>query len=306
VALEGDVVHQFTGAPMANLTVDFDGGSAVTDAAGHFVIAGTSSTSLRALDFSGSSIHNRETFARSSHTFWEVIPSSFNMTAFNDVAREYEPRTIRWMSNPSVYIDTRAHNFPGGGPVPSAWITEIENSVAGFITDWSDGEVSAGSITTGTSPPAEGATGWLIIQFDEDPARYPSPSTVGLARTFWTGNRAITSGAIWLRFEGIGSSTVRVAVFGHELGHTFGMGHMNGSTASLMTPSISEPGLTTFDEQAGDFSYGRSPGNTSPDTDDPSFFVGALMPAGDPVAFYEWVCGDPAFSEPEEKRIPVP
>ena len=228
------------------------------------------------------------------------------MSAFNDMAREFEPRTIRWMSNPSVYIDTRAHNFPGGGPVPPAWITEIENSVAGFITDWSDGEVSAASITTGTSPPAEGSTGWLIIQFDEDPARYPSPSTVGLARTFWTGNRAITSGAIWLRLEGISSSSVRVAVFGHELGHTFGMGHMDGSPASLMTPSISEPGLTTFDEQAGDFSYGRSPGNTNPDTDDASFFVGALVPAGDPVAFYEWVCGDPAFSEPEEKQIPIP
>ena len=40
----------------------------------------------------------------------------------------------------------------------------------------------------------------------------------------------------------------------------------------------------------GDIVYSRSPGNSSPDADNPSTFMGALVPAGVPVGNYEWVC----------------
>lgn len=304
VALEGNVLDQFSGAGVAGLTVSFGGETATTDSSGHFVIAGTPTSTLQGLDISGSSIYTRETFARSSDTSWEVIPSSFNMTSFNDIAREYEPRTIRWVQDVSVYIDTTAHNFPGGGPVPSEWITEIENSVAGIVDDWSDGVIRASSVTTGTSPPSEGSNGWLVIQFDEDSGRYPSPSTVGLARTFWSGDRQITSGAIWLRFEGISSSSTRGSVFTHEVGHIFGMGHMTTNTQSIMSPSISTSSLSSFDRQAGEIVYSRSPGNEDPDRDNQNYFLGNLLVlSAAPVAALEWVCGDPAHATPDPHPI---
>lgn len=308
VALAGRVLDQFSGGGVAGLTVQYEGGSAVTDSDGRFSVAGTSSTSLEPLDISGSGIHRRQTFARGSHTSWEVLPSSFNMTAFNDLAREYEPRTIRWTANPRIYIDTEFACT--SDPVPQAWVDEVANAVQGFIDDWSDGVIGAGQVTVGTAPPSDycdqsAPSGWIVIQFDEDPSHYPSEYTVGLARTYYSGAR-ISSAAIWLRFGKLGSaaSTWR-AVFGHELGHTFGMGHMSGATASIMTPSISTSNLTSFDRQAGEVVYRRSPGNSSPDSDGASTFMGGLVPAGRPTGSTHWVCGDPAYGTPETTP-PIP
>ena len=63
------------------------------------------------------------------------------------------------------------------------------------------------------------------------------------------------------------------------------------STSSLMKPVITVSDLTTFDRRTGDIVYSRSPGNSSPDTDNQSTFLGGLVPAGPPVGSYEWVCG---------------
>ncbi|HUP01560.1 MAG TPA: hypothetical protein VM737_08585 [Gemmatimonadota bacterium] len=301
VALEGRVVHQFTGSGVAGLQVEFAGATAVTDATGQFTVFGEASNELRQLDLSGGGVHPRRTYARSSHTSWEVIPSSFDMSAFSDVAREYEPRTIRWMQDPQVYIDATAYNFPGGETTaPQVWIDEIESAVGARIAEWSEGAIAPASVTVGFAPPPEGTPGTLVIQFEEDPDHYTSPQTVGMARTYWSSTRAISSAWIWLRFADIPDAGTRRAIFTHELGHGFGMGHMDGSTASIMTPFISTSGLTTFDLRTGGIVYSRSPGNSAPDTDNAATFIGFLAPAAAPAGSYEWVCGD----RPERTSIP--
>ena len=289
-ALAGRIVDQFSGSGVTGLTVSFAGETTTTDGNGDFAIPGDPSSSLRDLTIQGGSIHTRSTFARGSDDRWEVIPSSFAIQPFNDVAREYEPRTIRWVQNPKIYIDTTAHNFPGGGPVPQAWIDEAADVARDIVQDWSSGTVSA-TVTVTSSPPSEGTPGALVIEFDEDPDRYTGPQAVGLARTFWSSSRAISSAHIWLRFSGIPNAGVRYAVVAHEMGHGMGMGHMGGSTSSIMTPVISTGDLTTFDRRTGDIVYSRSPGNSSPDTDNQTTFLGGLVPAGPPVGSYEWVCG---------------
>ncbi len=299
IALEGRIQDQFTGAGVAGLQVAFAGSTAVTDGDGGFTVHAAPSSTLRTLEVSGGAIHSRRTFARSGDGVWDVIPAGFDLIAFNDIAREYEPRTIRWVQNPDLYIDTTPHNFTGGGSVPPEWIEEIEDAIAPVMAEWSDGTIQPGSVTVGSSPPAEGTPGTIVIQFDEDPERYPGAEAVGLARTFWSSGRAITSSRIWLRFSTLAGEGERRALFAHELGHTMGMGHMNRPIPSLMAPVVTVPGPTVFDHQAGEFMYRRSPGNSSPDTDDAATFVGILAPAGRVAGSYHWVCGDPALGSPE-------
>ena len=292
VALAGRVVDQFGGQGVAGVTVRFAGQTVTTDGSGAFSVPGDPSGSLRQLELSGPSVYSRATFARGQDTQWRIVPERFDMGAFDDMAREYEPRTIRWMQSPSIYIDTRAEGFAGGLEL-ERWIAEVRGDAPAFVSDWTGGMVNSGSVTVGNSPPPEGTPGTIVIHFSENDQRYSGPNTVGVARTFWSGDRSIASGTIWLRFErysGPANASIRRAVLGHELGHAMGMGHMNGSTSSIMTPSVSVASLTGFDGDAGLLLYTRSPGNTSPDVDSQSTYRGSLAPSR-AAGFYDWVCG---------------
>lgn len=292
-ALSGRIVDQFSGSGVAGLTVHFDHQDVVTGGDGTFHVQGAPSGSPRPLKLSSGSTYTRQTFARTGDGTWRVIPKTFDMAAFDDVAREYEPRTIRWVNDPHVYFDvTPSAGFPQGSELDT-WIQEVQGVIQSFISGWTNGTIRAASFTVGTSPPQTGSPGSIVIGFSEDPSIYNDPRTVGLARTFWTVDRSIYSARIWLRFgliQGPGRNSTRVAVVGHELGHALGVGHMDGRTASLMTPSISVSGLTTFDRRAGDVLYSRSPGNTNPDSDDQSLWRGLVAAA---AGVHEWVCDPP-------------
>jgi len=294
-ALSGMIVDQFTGRGIRDLTVRYGGATATTDEGGRFSVPGAPSSSLRSLTIAGSDIHARSTFARSSDSRWLAIPSWFDMSAFNDVARDYEPRTIRWLQRPNVYIDTR-HVGPDAGPQLATWIAEARATVEGFIDDWSNGAIGAASVTVGSSPPPNETVGWIIIRFDDDASHYTGATTVGNARTGWGSRREILYSTISLRFSivpGTDLAWARTAILGHELGHALGMGHMEGFTPSIMTPRISLAALSTFDSGTGSIVYSRSPGNVNPDSDSEAFFVGGLAPAGVPSGENRWVCDGP-------------
>jgi hypothetical protein len=242
---------------------------------------------------SGSGVYRRGTFARTGDNQWGVVPSSFNMNGFNDVAREVSAGTIRWTTAPQIYIDARPEGFSGGAEF-NLWLAEIQKHAAPFFSKWTGHQLSAGSIRVGTSPPADFTPGTIVVHFSEKSTRYGGSSTVvGRAYTQrWSDNR-MASATIWLRFGisgGESGALFRQAVFAHELGHAMGISHMNGSIASIMTTTVSVADLTGFDSQVGSFLYSRSPGNTSPDNDSAGSYSGSLALARAPVT-EEWICG---------------
>ncbi|HYO45504.1 MAG TPA: hypothetical protein VEY33_02300 [Gemmatimonadota bacterium] len=296
VLLSGRLIDQVGGQGVAGLTVQFDGSTATTDGTGSFTIPGSPTSTLSQLTLSGSGIYRRVTFANSGDALWRVVPASFEMTAFDDVAREeFGTSTVRWVAPPTVYVDTSPEGFDGGTDLQT-WISEVQVQAAEFVSKWTGTTISPAAVIVTSNPPRDFSVGTIVIHFSEDASRYGnSSSTIGYARISWSSNRAISGAAVWLRYlrySGSAYASKRRGILGHELGHAMGLGHMNGTTFSLMAPSLgSKTDLSIFDTQAALLLYTRAPGNTSPDTDSSGGFTGSLSPARAPGTS-EWVCQD--------------
>jgi hypothetical protein len=293
VLLSGRLVEQVGGQGMAGMRVQFSGSSATTDGTGSFSIPGSPTTTLSQLTFSGSGIYPRVTYAKSSDAVWRVVPASFNMNAFDDLAREeFGTSTIRWMAAPTVYVDAKPEGFEGGTELQT-WISEARVQAAEFVSKWSGTTISPRDVIVTSSPPNDFSDGTIVIHFSESDSRYSSSGSIGYARTSYSSDRSISSAALWLRYvrySGSAYAGKRKGILAHELGHAMGYGHMNGTTYSLMATSLgSKTDLSAFDIQAADLVYGRLPGNASPDTDRAPNSRGMLVPAGASLE-REWIC----------------
>lgn len=304
VLLAGRLIDQVVGQGMAGLAVQFSGSSATTDGTGSFRIPGSPTSTLSQLTLSGSGIYRRVTYAKSGDAVWQVVPTSFNMTAFDDLAREeFGTSTIRWMAAPTVYVDARPEGFTGGTELET-WISEVRVQAAEFVSKWTGTTISPTAVIVTSSPPRDFSAGTIVIHFSENDSRYGSSSSIGSARTSYSSDRAISGAALWLRYlrySGDGYASKRRGILGHELGHAMGLGHMNGTTFSLMAPSLgSKTDLSAFDVQAASLLYGRLPGNASPDIDSSPGSRGLLAPAGATVE-RAWVC-DAGDAAPQGER----
>ncbi len=293
VLLAGQLVNQFTGSALQGVTVQYAGKSATTNSSGMFTISGSPTSSLQQLTLSGSGIYKRVTFARTGDAMWRVVPAGFNMTAFNDVARqELGTGTVRWVAPPTVYVDSRPEGF--SSPEMSTWTSQIKVQAAEFVSKWSGTVIQPAAVIVTSSPPSDFTAGTIVIHISENSSDYGgSSSAIGYARVTYLSDRSIRGAAVWLRYPrypGTSGASKRKGILGHELGHAMGLGHMNGGTASFMQPSVgSNTDLNDFDRQVASFHYTRSPNNTSPDTDSSGSFLGVLVPSAAPIVS-EWVC----------------
>ena len=280
VDFRGVVVDQQTGAPLPGIHVSGVGVSASTDGVGRFHLAAPQGGELT---FSGAGYYERVTTLEGVSGSFTLVPRSFDMAAFNDVARDHSPGTLRWLSSPSVYVDVRAHSFGAGKSVPAEWVEQVASLAPHFIARWTGGALSAGPVTVGSAPPPPGTPGTLVVSFDEDPSRYPSAASAGSAIASWDQGGAIRSATVRLRFSGLtgaAASFSRQAVLGHEIGHALGLAHMDGVTSSMMAPVVRTPELTAFDRAAGALLYDRLPGTRTDDREAANGARSALFLAG--------------------------
>ena len=292
VVLAGKVVDQFGGQPVPGLKVTYAGVTATTDAAGAFSIPGSPTTSLSELAVTGAGYYRRQTYAKTGDSVWRVVPTTFNMTAFDDVARdEHASYTLRWLAPPTIYVDTDPQGFEPG-PELDKWISQVQVQAAAFVSDWSGQTIRPADVVVTSRPPQDNTSGTIVIHFSENASDYGNGDYIGMTRMSWSTNGAMSSAAIWLRYKrysGDSYAGKRQGILGHELGHAMGYGHMTSGVTSFMEPSLgSKTGLSAFDRQAALLVYTRAPRNSSHDIDSATGYR-ALVPSGMPRVT-EWVC----------------
>ena len=294
VALAGRLVDQFGGQPLAGLQVRYAGVTATTDALGAFKIPGSPTTSWTALEVSGAGYYRRQTYAKTGDSQWSVVPNTFDMASFDDLARDEHARhTIRWVVPPTVYVDTRPEGFEAG-PELDLWISQVQVQAAAFVSEWTGGRLRPADVIVTSRPPQDLSPGTIVIHFSENASDYGNQDYIGMARLSYSSDGSMSAAGVWLRYKrysGDRYAPKRQGILGHELGHAMGYGHMTLSTPSFMQPSLgSKTGLSAFDHQAALLLYSRAPRNTSHDVDS-STGLRWISPSGAPK-FSEWVCGD--------------
>jgi hypothetical protein len=292
------VENIFTGSGAASVGVTVGSSSTTTDASGDFD-TGLPPSGVQAIALSGSGWVTRNTFASTNADLSNpltLIPSSFDMPAYDDVAREAAGgETIRWMSAFTVYVDSRPE-IGTGMAIPAHWLSATQSAAGSFPDQWTDGVFNP-SVTVGTSPPADGTLNTIVIRFDNTINPSGCGGKVGQATFSWTSSGQLRWGVIQLalsRLCGADTNAIVQAVVGHELGHTMGLGHMTlAGRSSLMEPSVNLTSLSALDRDVATIHYHRAPNHASPDREESSWsgLNQLLVPVPGAARERTYVCG---------------
>src|SRR5262245_31367207 len=228
---------------------------------------------------SGASIVERETTvdAPDGNAKLSLIPATFDIAAFNQLARGTNERLQRWTTRPALVVVVPVMHYSDsvddGFVATSDKMTDVEASslasdLADALTLLSGGAYTRFESTT-LERPAAGDTvsvkrpGKVVV------GRYYSmptmDGTIGLATWFEQSDGTVNGGVVFLDEPFDHNDNRRRLLRFHELGHALGYRHVTSRT-SIMNPVIG-PEPTDFDRDAGMIAYQRPPGNRSPDRD---------------------------------------
>lgn len=274
----GQTVDAITGAAAANITVLASGGTATTsDAQGWFQLDAASG-SIRARMQSSGTIE-REAIIRpqdGERARLSLIPTTFDLSAFDEMFRSSNARLQRWAARPSLVIVAAAMDYQGEADAYTATSDRLfEEEVAQMTADLSEGLslLTGGTYSSFASVeierPAAGARVQVLRQGKIVVGRYNGIAAdggrVGYGRWFSMSDGSIAGGAIFLDPKFDRNDSRRRLLRIHELGHALGYNHVT-KRSSIMNPIIgTEP--TDFDRAAASIAFQRPIGNQSPDAD---------------------------------------
>lgn len=256
--------------------------------------AGFPASGLNRATLTASGFVTRETgiSAPANDLTLSLIPSTFDIAAFDQMFRHSSSGLTRWRTAPSLVVERRVVQFT---QICAQSYQAIEPTIGGsdtdaILTDMRDGfdMLTAGrlgplaSVSTQTSDAGATITprqsGRILVMRGE-----------GLTATtgFWgyacwstTGDGEVTGGFIILdnAFENSTSPNhvpFKRSLRMHELGHTLGCQHVSTGRVSVMNSNArTEP--NDFDRQAARVAALRPTGNRTPDIDPPSHTATAL------------------------------
>jgi hypothetical protein len=277
--VEGMALSAVDGSGTAGVNVQVETAHAVTtDGAGYFRTE-IDRTGTLGVVFSGSSIVERRTSVNgptSGRARLSLIPSSFDLRAFDEMFRTANGRLQRWTSRPSLVViaTVMAYRNPDDQYMTTGeQMTDEE--VAALVQHLTEGlTLLTGSTYTSFADvsierPPSGMRVLVIRPGAVVVGRYNGiqtfASTIGYGRWAEDASGAVTGGSMFLDRGFDHDDSRRRLLRIHELGHALGYLHVETRT-SIMNPAIG-PEPTEFDRTAAIVAFQRQPGNVSPDTD---------------------------------------
>jgi len=249
-----------------------------SDASGFFSVdsapAGTSS-----IDLTGPSIVDRHTGVRvpsDGVVRFGLIPSSFDLAAFNEMFRGSHDRLQRWTSAPSLVVLTTVMKFENSEATSAEGTSEqmpasevdvmIRDLTEGLATLTANtftafGQVTRESTNTGSRASLTRNNQVVVARFRD---MRTATGSVGFGRWAERDDGTVTGGAMFLDAAYDGTSEKR-KLRAHELGHALGYKHVT-VRPSIMNPVLGND-VTDFDRQAASIAFQRPVGNRAPDTD---------------------------------------
>ena len=278
-SVQGQTIDALTGTPAGNLSVVVGSYRAVTtDANGMFSLESARQGTYPAA-MSGPGIVPRETTISPSSDVMRlsVIPTSFDLTGFNEMFRGENARLQRWTSRPSLVIiastmalgSLSAETFTASSEQMSA---DEVNLMVAHLTEGST-LLTAGTFTSFESVEVErpnaGDRVTPMRNLQITVGRYTGivnlANTIGYGRWPTAGDGTVIGGSLFLDRDFDRNDARRRLLRIHELGHALGYQHVAGRT-SIMNASIG-PEPTDFDRAGARIAFQRLPGNRAPDTD---------------------------------------
>jgi hypothetical protein len=283
--LQGQAVSALDGSAEAGVQVQVGPAYSVTTDGNGYFQADVGAPGTYATRVTGNAIVERRTSVNGpsgDRIRLSLIPSTFDLTAFDQLARTTNGRLQRWTTQPALVVlaTTMTFNNNGGTTFTAAADSMTDAEVDQLIAHMTEG---LALLTGGTyaqfaavdverpkagDQVAAARDGKIVVGRYTGISAGPFGSTqetIGYGIWKEQADGRITGGSMFLDHDFDRNDSRRRLLRIHELGHALGYLHVT-ARASVMNPTIG-PEPSDFDRFAAGIIFQRPPGNTSPDTD---------------------------------------
>jgi len=277
--LQGQTASAADATTLAGVSVRLGGKPpTASDSNGYFSVendvAGTS-----AIELTGPAIVDRKTDVRlpsDGVVRFGLIPSSFDLAAFNEMFRGSHDRLQRWTTAPPLVVLTTVMRFESSEAtsaeatdeqIPASEVDLMVRDLTEALATLTGNTYTAFAQVMRESTAAGSRTstarnGQIVVGRFRD--LKTKNNIVGYGRWAEREDGVIIGGAVFLD-AGYDAGRDKKLLRTHELGHALGYKHV-ASRPSVMNPVLGYD-VTDFDRQGAAIAFQRPPGNRAPDTD---------------------------------------
>lgn len=283
LTVTGSVTGALSGTTLPGVDIVVAGLGATTSAAdGSFSLGTAKATGYRVTLRSPSTIERVTGVKVGVPATVSLIPTSFDIAAFDQMARGNEGALHRWVSAPRLIVQRRVLAFSTTSAASYVATGRLlsDQEVASLVADLSSalpivsGNTHAAFAEVTIQSAAEGEAVTVASQGAVHVARYEgleaSTTFAGYTRWAWNGEGQLTRAILMLDRAYEESTTFGLRLLRtHEFGHAYGYNHATGRSSFMNAIVAIEP--NAIDRDIARLAFQRPPLNVSPDSDPQSF-----------------------------------